>query len=74
MDPKEIRSLVFIIEPINPSKQYLTKYKEYTLGQMELKWNNSFGDPGFMQVGPFKFSKENSDLKIDLKLIEDDGI
>jgi len=40
---------------------------------MELKWNNSFGDPGFMQVGPFKFSKENSDLKIDLKSIDDDG-
>ena len=47
MDPKEIRSLVFIIEPVN-NKILITKYKEYTLGQMELKWNNSFGDPGFM--------------------------
>ena len=25
---------------------------------MELKWFNNFGDPGFMKVGPFKYSYE----------------
>ena len=56
--PDDIRSYVFILEPKDGKK--LSKFEEETLGYLEMHWNNYFGDPGFMTVGPFKFSPDQT--------------
>ena len=58
--PDEIRSFIFILVPkLNPDNGQpykINKFKSDTLGNLQIKWFNSMGDPGICTVGPFKYS------------------
>jgi len=73
MQPKEVRSYVFLIKPKDPSIK-LNKYETVNLGQLELRWLNYFGDPGVMKVGPFtsKLDMQRTQFEFDLEVISED--
>lgn len=51
--PEDTRSYLFSIEP-KDTRFKVDKYESYGLGQLELRWQNYFGDPGLLKIGPFK--------------------
>ena len=58
-NPDEIRSFIYILQPKDPEKHKINKFKAEQLGQLEIKWYNYFGDPGLLKVGPFKYGLDN---------------
>jgi len=54
----EIRSFVYILTPIRGHT--INRCHTEKLGQLEIKWVNYMGDPGFLKVGPLKFTAESA--------------
>ena len=62
----EIRSFIFILNP-KPGMT-INRFIPQILGQLEIKWVNYLGDPGYLKVGPLRYTPADQQNQFEIEI------